>query len=64
MKGSVWCHLSSSCRKQVCLKYFARLPHVDASSSRCAVGWNSFVKEAFISSDGPQVLQPNYVLIC
>lgn len=28
MKGSVWCHLSfSSGRKQVCLKYFARLFH-------------------------------------
>lgn len=57
MKGSMWCHLSlsSGCKttKQVCLKNFARLsPHVDASSSRCAVCRNSFVKEAAFSSDG------------
>lgn len=52
MKGSVWCHLSFSIgRTQVCLKYFARLFH-NTSSFRCAVWWNSFVKEAFISSDG------------
>lgn len=65
MKGSVWCHLSfSSCRKQVCLKYFCKtFPHVDASSCRCAVWgnsvWGNSVREAF---RGPKLCCDEFIL--